>query len=292
MGMSEAGEIERLTQIAAPDVAIVTKIALAHAMNFPDGLAGIARAKAEIFSKYPKTRTAIVDLEFMEYREIIDTIRAEKITFSIKDRSADYYLSFTDGQFRIDERGVRAHRFDLPFTESHHLHDFTAAVAAARQFGMAWEEIEKQIPKLSLPKMRFELFELGGMRLINDAYNANPASMRAALENMPEASEGGKKIAVLGSMKELGSFCDEAHDEIGRLAQKHVDLLLCIGEETLPLCDAFGEAKKPFEHFSDRLSLSERLKEIMRPGDVVLFKGSRSMQLEKIVESLHAASIS
>ncbi len=290
MGMSEPGELERLTRIAAPDVALVTKISLAHAMNFPEGLDGIARAKAEIFSQYPKTRVAIIDLELLEYSEIADSIRAEKITFSIKDRSADYYLSFTDGQFRIDERGVRAHQFDLPFKESHLLHDFTAALAAARQFGMKWEEIERQIPKLTLPKMRFEQFESGGIRFINDAYNANPASMRAALENLPEPKEGGKKIAVLGSMKELGPFCQEAHVEIGRLAQKHIDLLLCIGDETLPLSDAFGEAKKPFEHFSDQPTLKKRLEEIMRPGDVVLLKGSRSMQLEKIVESLHATS--
>ncbi len=292
MGMSEAGEIEKLTRIAAPDIAIVTKIALAHAMNFPEGLADIARAKAEIFSKFEKTRKAILDLELMEYPEIIASIRAEKITFSITDRSADYYLSFTDGQFRIDERGVRAHHFDLPFKESHLLHNFTAAVAAARQLGMQWEEIERQIPKLSLPEMRFEQFEVGGIRWINDAYNANPTSMQAALENLPAVSEGGKKIAVLGSMKELGSFCEEAHVQVGRLAQKHVDFLLCLGEETRPLCAAFGEAKKPFEHFSDREALKERLEEIMRPGDVVLIKGSRSMQLEKIAESLHAATLS
>lgn len=288
MGMSESGELERLTQIAAPDAAILTKIALAHAMNFPDGLKGIARAKAEIFSQ-EKTKAAIVDLDCLVYPEVKEAIRGERITFSIKERAADYYLAFVDGQFRIDERGVRAHQFDLPFKESHLLHDFLAAVAAARWFKMEWDEIERQIAKLALPKMRFELLEVGGITFVNDAYNANPASMCAALENLPLPQEGGKKIAILGSMKELGAFCKQAHREVGYLAQKHADFLLCFGEETKELCEAFGEAKKPYEHFGEKQALTERLLEIVRAGDVVLIKGSRSMQLEAVLEGVHAA---
>lgn len=291
MGMSEPGEIERLTKIAAPDIAIITKIAMSHVANFPDGMDGIAKAKAEICSQWPKTRLAVVDLEFLQYPEAAALIRAEKVTFSTHDRNADYYLSYVEGKYRIDERGVRAHQFDLPFQESHFLHDFTAALAAARQLGMEWEEIERQIPKLSPPKMRFEQFEWRGMHLINDTYNANPASMRAALENLPQPKEGGKRIAVFGSMqKELGAFSKEAHEEIGRLAQKHVDVLLSLGEEAKILFDAFGEAKKPCEHFLDQQTLIERLREVMRPGDVVLFKGARSMRLEHVVESLCAAA--
>lgn len=290
MGMSLPGEIERLTMVAAPDIAIITKIAMSHVANFPDGLEGIANEKAAIFSQ-EKTRLAIVDLEFLRHQKAASSIRAEKITFSTQDRSADYYLSFVDGRYRIDERGVRAYQFDLPFHESHFLHDFTAALAAARQMGMAWEEIEQQIPKLAPPRMRFEQFEWGGMRLINDTYNANPASMRAALENLPQPKEGGKKIAVFGSMqKELGAFSKEAHEEIGRLAQKHVDVLLSIGEEAEILFEAFGEAKKPCEHFLTRETLIERLREVMCSGDVILFKGARAMELEKVVESLCATS--
>ncbi len=289
MGMSLPKEIERLVSIAAPDIAIITKIALSHVANFSDGLEGIANAKAEIFSQ-GKTRLAILDLEYLQYKAA-DSIRAEKITFSTLDRNADYYLSFIDGQYRIDERGVRAHQFDLPFHESHFLHDFTAALAAARQLGMTWDEIEQQIPKLAPPRMRFEQFEWNGMRFINDTYNANPASMRAALENLPQPKEGGKKIAVFGSMqKELGSFSKEAHEEIGRLAQKHVDILLSIGKDAEILFEAFGEAMKPCEHFLTKESLVERLREVMRPGDVILFKGARAMELEKVVETLCASS--
>ena len=131
------------------------------------------------------------------------------------------------------------------------LQNFAAAIAGARQLGMQWEEIERQIPRLHLPKMRFEQFEKSGVWFINDAYNANPASMRAALENLPEPKEGGKRIAVLATMKELGLFSVEAHQEIGRLAQKRVDVLLCLGDETAPLCEAYRESMKPAELFFD-----------------------------------------
>ncbi|MBF8263171.1 MAG: UDP-N-acetylmuramoyl-tripeptide--D-alanyl-D-alanine ligase [Parachlamydiales bacterium] len=289
MGMSMPGEIAKLVEIAAPDIAVLTKVALSHAMNFPDGLAGIARAKGEIFSQ-TKTKTAILDLECLQYPDMVSSIQAEKVTFSTQDAAADYFLSFAEGRYRMDERGVRAFEFDLPFKAGHLLHNFTAAVAAARQMGMQWEEIERQIPRLHLPKMRFEQFEKSGVWFINDAYNANPASMRAALENLPEPKEGGKRIAVLATMKELGSFSKEAHEEIGRLAQKRIDVLLCLGEEAAPLCETYRESMKPAELYYEHQTLAEKLNEIMRPGDVVLMKGSRSMQLEKLLEMIHVAA--
>lgn len=291
MGMSMPGEIARLVEIAAPDVAVLTKVALAHAMNFPEGLPAIAKAKGEIFSQQ-KTKVAVLDLEFLQYQEVVSQIHAEKVTFSTQDAAADYFLSFAQGHYRMDERGVRAFEFELPFKAAHLLQNFTAAVAAARQMGMQWEEIERQIPRLHLPKMRFEQFEKSGVWFINDAYNANPASMRAALENLPEPQEGGKRIAVLATMKELGDFSKEAHAEIGRLAQKRVDVLLCLGEEASPLCETYRESMKPAELFLDHQTLAEKLNEIMRPGDVVLMKGSRSMQLEKLLEMIHVAPLS
>jgi UDP-N-acetylmuramoyl-tripeptide--D-alanyl-D-alanine ligase len=288
LGMSAPNEILNLVQIAPPDIALLTKVALSHAVHFPDGLSGIARAKGEIFSQQ-QTKKAILDFECLQYQEVINSIHAEKVTFSTQDATADYFLSFAEGRYRMDERGVRAFEFELPFKEGHLLQNFAAAIAAARQMGMQWEEIERQIPRLHLPKMRFEQFEKSGVWFINDAYNANPASMRAALENLPEPKEGGKRIAVLGTMKELGIFSVESHQEIGRLAQKRVDVLLCLGEETTPLCEAYRESMKPAELFIDHLMIAEKLNEIMRPGDVVLLKGSRSMQMEKLLEMIHVA---
>jgi UDP-N-acetylmuramoyl-tripeptide--D-alanyl-D-alanine ligase len=279
MGMSETGDIGRLVQIAPPDVAVLTKVALAHAAYFTNGLEEIAKGKAEIFS-HPKTKTAIFYHDFLQYRELVEQIRADKLSFSLEDRSADYFLS----EEGVDERGVRAYRFDPPFKQPHLLHNFLAAVAVARALKMEWDEINQQVSKLRLPKMRFEQFEKEGILFVNDAYNANPESMRAALSSFPEPQVGGKRIAVLGSMRELGAFSRPAHEEIGHFAQKFADHLLVLGEEAKPLCEAFAEVKKPAEYFIDRKKLAARLKEIMRPGDAVLVKGSRSMEMEKILE--------
>lgn len=283
MGMSKPNEIERLTRIATPDIALLTKVALVHAMNFPEGLSAIAKAKAEIFSQ-PATQVAILDFECLNYPEIVEAVHGKTITFSTKDPSADYYLFSVGDQFAIDEKGVRVFQGQLPFCQEPLLHNLLAAMVAARNFGMKWEEIERQLPKLVLPKMRFEIVEKGGVKIVNDAYNASPISMRAALENLPQPQEGGKTIAVLGSMKELGSFSKEAHREVGILAQKYVDWLFCLGEETQELCDAFSLSKKPFEHFLEKEALVARLKEIVRPSDVVLLKGSRSLRLEEVLE--------
>ena len=110
--------------------------------------------------------------------------------------------------------------------------------------------------------------------------------MRAALSSLPAPKEGGKRIAVLGAMKELGPFSEESHREIGRFAQKTIDHLLVLGEEAAPLCETFQEVKKPGECFADHKSLAERLTALMSPGDVVLVKGSRSLKMETIFELL------
>ena len=281
VGMSEPGDIGKMVRLIPPDVAVLTQIGWAHAAFFPDGLEGIARGKAEIFS-HPKTKTAIFFHEFLEHRELIPQIQAQKLSFSLTDRSADYFLS--EGE--LDERGVRAYRFDVPFRQPPILHDFLAAVSVARSFKMEWDDINRQVAKLQLPKMRFEQFEKEGIVFVNDAYNANPESMKAALSNFPAPKIGGKRIAVLGTMWPLGPFSRAKHEEIGQYAREFADHLLVLGQEALPLCEAFAEAKKPAEHFVDKKAVAERLRELMHPGDVVLVKGSRVMEMEKIFKLL------
>ncbi|OGN65355.1 MAG: hypothetical protein A3E80_00215 [Chlamydiae bacterium RIFCSPHIGHO2_12_FULL_49_9] len=289
MGMSEPGDIKRLVEIAPPDIAVLTKVALAHTAFFPGGIEEIAKGKAEVFS-HPKTRFAVAAYPFFqEFGEC--GISAEKVSFSLDERSADYFLGFGEGKWMVDEKGIRAYQFDLPFSQPFALHNFLAAVAVARLMKMEWDEINQRVLELKLPEMRFEIFENGGVTFINDAYNANPESMRAALSSLPEPASGGKRIAVLATMKELGSFSEREHLEVGRFAQKYADQLLVLGEEAAGFCEGFQEVKKPAERFLDHKRLSERLKEMMSPGDVVLVKGSRSMQMEKLFEFLLAGGV-
>lgn len=282
LGMSEPKDISRLIQIAAPDLAVLTKVAFAHGGNFERGLTDIAKYKAEIFLD-PKTKKAIFDHDLYHFPEAIAQIHGEKMSFSLTDRTADYFLS---SEYFVDERGVRAYRFDPPFKQSHLLHDFLAAVSVARQMKMEWDQINNQLTFLKLPKMRFEQMEKDGVLLINDAYNANPESMKAALTSLPEPSVGGKRIAVLGMMADLGSEHNTLHREVGLFAQKYVDHLLVLGKEASSVFEAFQEAQKPAEQYVDFPSLAERLKSLMRPGDVVLVKASRCVQMENLFKLL------
>ncbi len=250
MGMSEMGDLKRLISIAPPTIAVLTKVALVHAVSFPGGLAEIAKAKAEIFS-HPETKIAISNQA------------KEHIPFSSKD-----VLHFSE----------------LPFKEDHFLHNLAAAVCVAKKMGLSEAQILSQIPKLTLPKMRFERIEKRGVLFINDAYNAGPESMKAALKSVQKIKAKGKKIAVLGSMKDLGDFCEQSHEQVGLYAGEVVDHLLAFGVEAEMLFKAFLESKKPAEFFLEKDLLKKRLKEIINEGDVVLVKGSRSLQMEQVIE--------
>lgn len=286
MGMSEPGDLQRLLKIAEPEIAVLTKIALAHSVSFPGGLEEIAKNKGAIFSS-PKLKIGVYAQEIASFPGTVDSLPREKrVSFSLSDQNADYFLSSADGDSWIDEKGIRAYQFIQPFSQKHVLHNLLAAIATARQMKLEWDEINVQLPKLCLPKMRFEVFDRGGITYINDAYNANPESMRAALESIPSPREGGKKIGVLGVMSPLGSFSETAHREVGQFAQKTIDHLLVFGSEAKPLFESFSEVKKPAELFTDLKELAERLKTLMSPGDVVLIKGSRVMQMEKLFELL------
>jgi len=120
---------------------------------------------------------------------------------------------------------------------------------------------------------------------INDSYNASPASVKAALSNLPDPKEGGRKIAVLGAMGELGVFAEKAHKEVGEFASSYVDVLLCAGEGSLHMKGAFAESGKKVLHFPSIEILKQEVSQHIQPGDVVLLKGSNLAQLWTVLES-------
>lgn len=282
MGMSEPDDLKKLVQIAPPHIAVLTRVGLSHAAFFPGGIAEIAKGKSQIFG----SSQAVFDHQLYQFSEAIESIKGEKTSFSIQDSSADYFLSSSGRGFVIDEKGVRKIQLNLPFQQTHFLHNLLAAFVVARKLKMDWNLIEQRIPFLAPPSMRFEGLLRKGVFWINDAYNANPESMKAALSNLPSPKGGGQKIAVLGVMKELGTFSKNAHQEIGQFAQHYVDHLLVLGEEAFPLYESFSATKKKAEFFVDLNQLKERLSVLVNPGDVVLVKGSRSMNMETLLDNL------
>jgi UDP-N-acetylmuramoyl-tripeptide--D-alanyl-D-alanine ligase len=283
MGMSRPGDLRRLVEVAVPHLAVVTKVALAHAAHFPGGLAEIAAGKAEIFS-HPHTEQILLDHGCLAFQEAMRIPLHKRVrTVSMDTPSAFYFLESLAGEWRWHERGALPGRFLFPFRSAAAAHNGLVAIAIAREMGMAWEEIVPRIPLFQWPEMRGEIVEIAGVTWINDAYNANPASMRSALESLPAPRGQGRKVAVLATMKELGSFSEAAHREVGEWARERIDLLFVLGQEARPLYEAFICSGKRAEFHLEHDSLIDSLSRNLRAGDIVLLKGSRSMQMEKVL---------
>lgn len=150
--------------------------------------------------------------------------------------------------------------------------------------GMHWDAIFAGAKRLKVYKNRFEKIEREGVVFLNDSYNANATSMKAALKNLPKPQPEGKTIAVLGSMRELGAFCQSSHREVGEAATKVIDHLICLGSECKPMVDVFEQQQKTVEWLQSLEEVRLRVFELAKPGDVVLLKGSNSHQLWKVLD--------
>lgn len=272
MGMSEKGNIENLISIAPPDLALITAVGVQHATLFTDGIAGIRREKAMIFT-HPKTRYGIVNHDIECREEVLSCGRCDKQTFSSKDRSADAYFERCAGGMIVELKGEDPQRIAIDLPHRGHFQNLLAAILLARTLELSWEEIHERVPLLKLPPMRFERVEKRGVVFVNDAYNANPDAMELALENLPRPEGSGKTWAVLGDMDALGSYSEGAHAQIASLAEKKVDRVLYIGSrwERRESCATKEEVIKVLQ---DSLS----------SGDVVLLKGARSHALDEILK--------
>jgi len=179
--------------------------------------------------------------------------------------------------------------FHLRVPGRHNAHNALSAIAVADQCGLSMAEAASALADFNPVHMRSEILLKARIRVINVCYNANPASVRAALDLMAELPVDGKRIAVLGDMLELGDQAGALHDEVGRYAADLVDVVLATGplsEQTVKGARAIGIKPDCAEYFHDRDSLTRQLKSIVRPGDLVLVKASRGMELEHVVAAL------
>ena len=282
MGMTHEGNINNLISIAPPDIALITTIAVQHAINFSDGLAGISREKASIFS-HAKTRLGLMHRDITHYEAVASTGACPKKTFSLAKREGDYFLETTTGGVRVHSKGEAPCSCSLNLPIKVHHHNFLAAVALARNLDVSWSLIQEAAPSLKLPPMRFEAVEKQGILFINDAYNANPDAMKAALENLPKPQPGKKTIAVLSEMDALGAYSEEGHTSVAQAALQHADCLLCLGARCEAMCAVWSQAAKPVELFQNRTDLAAALKALAQPGDVILLKGARSYALDDLL---------
>ena len=284
MGMSAPGHLAKLVAMAPPDLALLTTVTWQHADAFPDGLEGIAREKGAIFS-HPTTRLGIY-ASHMPYADVVHQQGAcHKETFSLSAPQADYVGHRTGSLLSICERGGEPYACDVSHLPQAYDHNVLAAVALARACGVPWSVLQHASTTLRPPPMRFELVQKRGVTFVNDAYNANPEAMMAALRSLPQPLQQGRTLAVLSEMNALGRYSDEGHCLVAQMALRHVDILLCIGERCRSMETLWRAAHKPCVRFETKQALICAVQEMVRVGDVVLLKGARAYALEEV---LHA----
>jgi UDP-N-acetylmuramoyl-tripeptide--D-alanyl-D-alanine ligase len=278
MGMTHLHQIEKLVQIAPPELAVITKIGYSHVDTVPGGLEGVALAKSEILS-HPSTKLAVIEYGAFQYPAVRNGGNSHKITYGVFPNQADVTL---EAGWSLMDRGEESPTFRLPFSETHFLENFAGAAAVASVMGLSWEEILKGVSALKSIQNRFEKIDRDGVIFINDSYNASPESMKAALENLPKPSFGAKTLAVFGEMSTLGAYSEQGHCMIGEIALTKIDHLFCYGKKCMPMVELFNKAGRPVEFFRDLEELQKAIFELSKPGDVVLVKGSNSNKLWEI----------
>ena len=289
MGMRGLGQIAELCEIARPDVAVITKIGPVH-LELLGSVERVAAAKAEAIAALPAGGSAIVPAR----EPLLDPYltRDDIVVVRFGPGGDVHARSFVPAEnHSLLEADVAGERVELRLSVSgrHNAENALAALAAYRALGLPLSEAHRGAEQIRLSRWRGEEIELPeGTLLINDCYNANPISMTAALAHLVERAAGRRKVAVLGDMAELGAGAAAYHREVGAAAeQAGVDCLLAVGplaREYLAGATGVGEARW-VESAEAALSL---LRELVRPGDAVLIKGSRALGLEAVADALAA----
>ena len=294
MGMNVPGEIRRLTEIAEPDVGLITNIQKVH-LEGMGSLERLKEEKGELFRRMRRDGTILVNQDDPRVMELAGDYRGQKITFGIEHpaevMAKEIRLRGEEGTFFTLILESEAMEIHLRLLGRHFVADALSAVGVACLFGLEMKQAKEALEHFQPFPMRMEVVPLkGGITLINDAYNANPSSMELALETLMEVKGEGRAIAVLGDMLELGEFAKEAHQQLGqKVGELSIDFLLALGEEASVVVESairhgFPLARtKVVESYSEAVSI---LREMVQNGDWILVKGSRGMAMEKIVEAL------
>lgn len=287
MGVSMPGEMDRIAAVVKPTLAVMTNIGVSH-LEFMKTRENILAEKAKIAGYLPEDGVLLVNGDDDLLPTLRETSPHRVVTFGLGPRCDWRGVSLNETDrgtyFACLEPGGRRTELFVPAAGAHNVRNALAAMAAARQLGIPAEEAARAIGAYKAPAMRQQIRLVGGITLIDDSYNASPDSMRAALDVLAGRDVPGRKIAVLGDMKELGTYAREGHLETGRYArQAGVDLLAAVGELARDLAEGYGDGAA---WFATNEEAAAWLKAQAAPGDAVLVKGSRSMKMEEVAKAL------
>lgn len=288
MGMSNFGEIERLSKCAKPDIAVITNIGTSH-IEYLGSQEGILKAKLEILKGLKPGGKLIVngDDEFLSGEDVL----YDRIMVGIKGNGnqivAKDLITDDDGvEFIVDNVSYR-----INIMGTHNVYNALIAIAIGRCVGMDVDAIKRGLAKFHADGIRQNIIRMDKCTIVNDCYNASPQSMCSSLDVLKCISKNGRKIAVLGDMKELGEKSPKYHYDVGAYAPKSAsaDVLVLIGEHSQHIADgalAYGLTNENIHIFETNEDIIEFLKAFVEKGDSILVKGSRAMKLEVIAEEL------
>lgn len=292
MGMNHLGEISILTNIAKPNLCVITNIGTSHIGNL-GSRENILKAKLEILEGNKEKEIVINndnDLLNKFYNENNNEINIT--TYGIeeqntiyatniiqKEESSKFICHVEDEEFEVN----------VPVAGLHFVENSLAATAVGKKLGLTNEEIKKGIEAFELTKKRMDIETLkNGVKIINDSYNASLESMKGSLQNLAQYKN--RKIAVLGDMFELGEYAKQLHEKVGiEVYKNNIDILICVGENAKYIAKKSkeeGMAKENIYYFKEKENIIEKLKQIMKKDDVILFKASNGMKFFEIVEKI------
>ncbi len=286
MGISQPGEMTRLTQIVRPDVAVITNIGATH-LEFLGSLEGVARAKLEMVASSSPDVPVIINADDPVLTREIKLYRENYVSFGIT-----HAATFEPEKIeRENNTGatvtLEGHRFRLPLFGEHQVYNLLAGYAVTRTLGYTFDNVDTEAITFGTAPMRGQTVTHREVTFIADCYNANPESVRLGLKSFALAKAKGRKIVILGDMLELGALAQEYHRQIGAmLAQQPFDLAVGVGPMSKSLIAAAAEAgaaSAKLQHYGDAASAAAAMKSLFKAGDLVYIKGSRGIGLEVIL---------
>lgn len=289
IGMRGLGQIETLAEVVKPTIGIVTNVNETH-IELLGSIENIAKAKSELVAAIQTGGTIILNADNPHTLAMKNLVRdgVKVLTYSLEG-GADFVakkilIGSVSTEFILSFNG-KEYDFEIPMLGRHNVSNALAAIAAGYACGLKVSDVQRGFSTLTTTKMRFEVIRRDGLAIINDAYNASPASMRAAIHTTAEVYDG-RLIAVLGDMLELGDISEKVHREIGKeLVENKFDTLITLG--TLGKFIAAGARDAGLKNvytFDTHEDAAKKILELVREGDTILFKASHVMHMEKIIE--------
>ncbi len=285
IGMNHAGEIEPLARLARPDIGIITNIGVAH-IEYLGSREAIAMEKGML----GEVLSADAVLLLPSADEFTPALAARTKARVVRAGEADglHAANLRPSTHGLDfdlVRGKERVATHLPVTGEHMVRNALLAVSAGLELGLSLRECASGLAATKLSARRLACLDVRGVTVLDDSYNANPDSMEAALHALRGLPGGGRRFAVLGRMGELGDYANEGYRRVGRTAASTMDVLIAVGPETAPLAEeAAASGLAEVRHAADTEEAARLLRELSRPGDAVVLKGSRAARMERVLE--------